>query len=367
LAASEARELVENRAADGMGAVEMRGSNRSGRRESTRGDRLAANERSRLIRWIFSAALGATLLASPATPLAQMGKMAETAQMEKPATLAQLNSPAYSQIVGNEYHYRIAPGDTLGHVAVNFGLEAGFLATVNEIADPRRLRVGTSLLVSTRRIVPARDGGPHTLVINLGDQTLYWFEGTTLSDYFPVAIGKEGWETPTGEYAVTGRRRDPVWHVPRSIQREMKAKGIEVKTEVPPGPDNPLGRYWISLSGANLGLHGTNRQRSLGKLASHGCLRLSDEAIEKLYKALPTGTPVFIVNEPIKLARTPDTGRVFLEVHPDPYPALGLPTRHYDIEQLTSAAGIPITAVNWDSVRRALPRAWGIAVDVSAE
>jgi L,D-transpeptidase ErfK/SrfK len=270
----------------------------------------------------------------------------------------------YTEVVGSETRYRIEAGDTLNRLAKKLGLPSDKLAAINAITDPRRLRVGSSLLVSTRRIPPLRQSDGPAVVINVAERRLYWFNGAELRDHYPVAVGKPGWATPTGSYHVTGRRMDPVWHVPISIQREMRSQGREVKKTVPPGPDNPLGRFWISLSASNLGLHGTNRNDSLGRLASHGCIRLPAAGIEKLYEELPVGTPVHITNEPIKFARTVE-GRVFLEVHPDPYATAGdarpLP------QDVAVAAGISLDEVDWESARRVMSRAWGIATEVTAE
>lgn len=54
-----------------------------------------------------------------------------------------------------------------------------------------------------------------------------------------------------------------------------------------------LGRYRLNLGDA-IGFHGTSDKESVGKAATHGCMRLHDEDIEWLYLNVPVGTPVFI-------------------------------------------------------------------------
>ncbi len=119
---------------------------------------------------------------------------------------------------------------------------------------------------------------------------------------FPVAVGMPGWETPVGRFAVIEMAADPVWKHP--------AKG----TIYPPGPTNPLGSRWIGFhrdcrdrSGFNgqeqltvkgcatAGFHGTNDRASVGRAASHGCVRLFDEHVKELYSLVRLGTPVTVL------------------------------------------------------------------------
>jgi L,D-transpeptidase ErfK/SrfK len=153
-------------------------------------------------------------------------------------------------------------------------------------------------------------------VIDAAVRTLYWFEHGALKAHYPSpSDGRIGRRRPatTGS---SGRREDPPWRVPASIQEEMRAHGQEVVRYVEPGPDNPLGKYWIQLSAPGYGLHGTNAPASVGKWASHGCMRLLPQHVERLYREARDGTPVEIIYEPVKLARDA-VGSVYLEVHVD--------------------------------------------------
>ncbi len=269
--------------------------------------------------------------------------------------------PMYQEVAGRQVVYTVTPGETLGHIARRFGMTTELAATVNHLADRNRLRLGQRLVLSNRHIVPAklRDG----LVINLGDLSLYRFRDGALVESLPVGVGRAAWQTPAGHYTISSRRRDPVWHVPPSIQKEMQEKGEPVNKKVPPGPDNPLGRYWLQLSAPGYGIHGTNAPWSVGKYTTHGCIRLRPEDIERLFHEIPNGTPVDIINEPIKLARL-DTGEILLEAH------AGLSERAErsaaafldQLEQSSIADLVDMTAA-----RRVVRDAWGIAVEVSKQ
>jgi L,D-transpeptidase ErfK/SrfK len=265
----------------------------------------------------------------------------------------------YDLIAGSEQDYVVAPGDSLWAITGRFTMNRALLQSWNELPNPDALRPGTHLRVSDRHIVPRR--GSDGIVIDIAVRTLYWFHQGALRARFPIGVGRTDWVTPPGHYRIVGRREDPVWHVPPSIQAEMRARGDEVVREVPPGPDNPLGKYWIQLSAAGYGLHGTNAPASIGKYASHGCMRLLPEHVELLYREAPNGTVVDIVYEPVKIARAAD-GRVHLEVHRD---VLGHRQRELpEILNLIGAAGLT-EAVDVTRVADAVAHAWGAPEDVS--
>ena len=267
--------------------------------------------------------------------------------------------PVYDMVVGDEHDYAVRPGDNVWSVTGQFTMNVHHFYRLNALDDPDHLKPGMILRVSDRHIVPRRGGDG--IFINLADRRLYWFEHNQLKASFPVGIGRIGWATPAGRYRIVARRKDPVWHVPPAIQDDMRASGQEVLTDVAPGPENPLGKYWIQLSANGIGLHGTNSPGSVGKYATHGCMRLRTEHIEELFRAAPNGTPVEIMWEPFKLARDAE-GAVLLEVHTDVYRR-----RQPDLVEVTAAvaaAGLQ-EEVDWDRVTDVITRAWGTPEDVS--
>jgi L,D-transpeptidase ErfK/SrfK len=86
---------------------------------------------------------------------------------------------------------------------------------------------------------------------------------------------------------------------------------------MPPGPNNPLGKYWLGLSLIGYGIHGTNSPWGIGRLVSHGCIRLYPEHIALLFEQVNLNTPVEIVYEPVKIGIQDQD--IFMEVHPDIY------------------------------------------------
>lgn len=124
------------------------------------------------------------------------------------------------------------------------------------------------------------------LEIRLSDRRVYVYEKGQVTASFPIAVGRSGWETPTGEFEVIDMRNNPVWEHPFT------------GAVVPPGPDNPLGSRWIGFwtDGTNfIGFHGTPDEASVGQAASHGCIRMYDRDVVVLFDMVELGTPVSVV------------------------------------------------------------------------
>ncbi|PPS45011.1 L,D-transpeptidase [Chroococcidiopsis sp. TS-821] len=128
---------------------------------------------------------------------------------------------------------------------------------------------------------------PLRLEIQLSSRKVTLYRGETPIKSYPVAVGRAGWETPTGNFRVGQMLKNPTWISP-------------LTDEVIPGghPDNPLGSYWIGFwsDGKNsIGFHGTPNPESVGTAASHGCIRMYNEDVEELFNQVSLGTPVTVV------------------------------------------------------------------------
>ena len=104
-----------------------------------------------------------------------------------------------------------------------------------------------------------------------------------------------------------------MWYVPASIRKEHAEAGNPLPSQVPAGPDNPLGKYVLLLGMPGYLIHGTNQPYGVGMRVSHGCVRLYPENIEPLFELVAIGTPVTIVNQPYLVAW--DQGELLLEAH----------------------------------------------------
>ena len=218
--------------------------------------------------------------------------------------------PDMGTIIGAEQRHEVCDNESLWEIARQFDVGINEISDANPGVDPIIPVVGSMVRIPTEWIVPevpVRKG----IVINIPEFRLYYFPpdnpGMVLT--FPVGVGDEGKETPAGAYTIIEKIADPVWNVPESIRRERP----ELPKVVPPGPDNPMGKYALRLSLRTILIHGTNRPWGIGTRASHGCIRLYPEDISRLFTLVSIGTKVTIVNQPIKVAVR--DGRIFIEVH----------------------------------------------------
>lgn len=203
----------------------------------------------------------------------------------------------------------VAEGENLLDLARRHDLGFVEVMAANRGTDPWVPARGATVVLPVAHLPPAGLASA-PLVVNLADMRLYWRGADgTLSSY-PVGIGRDGWGLEPGLTRVASKRERPVWVPPASIRAEKPW----LPASVPPGPDNPLGEYSLDLALGLIRIHGTNRPDGVGRRVSHGCIRLYPEDIAALFPQVPAGTPVAIVDQPIKLARL--EGELWLEIHP---------------------------------------------------
>jgi L,D-transpeptidase ErfK/SrfK len=256
-------------------------------------------------------------------------------------------------VIGRPVRYRVKGTETLYDIARAYGLG------INEITDkyphidlwiPPE---GIMLSLPTCWVLPQTQY--RGIVINLAELRLYYFRnnGSTVMT-FPVGVGAEDWETPLGTFQITAKAVNPTWSIPHSLRSKYDA------TAIPPGPDNPLGKYWLGLGDSGYGIHGTNVPWSVGHLMTHGCIRLYPEHIEILFPLVGIGTAVEIIYQPVKIGRFGE--KIFVEVHRDIYHTIE-DFRAYGIG-LLQKRGI-LDQVDIPAFQRALELREGMPVDVT--
>jgi L,D-transpeptidase ErfK/SrfK len=214
-------------------------------------------------------------------------------------------------VIGVSQAYVIQTGDTLLDIARNFNLGFSEIQLPYKDLDPWVPPDGLELAIPTFWILP--EGNSNGILINIPEMRLYFFfKKIAMVKTFPIGIGVTENTTPIGRFYVKEKRVSPTWHIPLSLQKKY-----EGRKSIAPGPENPLGSHWLGLSVRGYGIHGTNFSWAVGRLVTHGCIRLYPEDIIRLYPMVPIGTPVNIVYSPIKIGF--NQGRIFIEVHEDIY------------------------------------------------
>lgn len=250
--------------------------------------------------------------------------------------------------------------DTLLDIAVEHNLGYVEITAANPSIDPWLPPEGAFIVLPTMHILPEAER--RGIVINLAEMRLYWFAPGRPPVTMPIGIGTQGWESPTGKTTVMRKRTKPTWIPPTSI----RAENPELRAAVPPGPDNPLGSYALDLGWPAVVVHGTNLPYAIGRRSSHGCFRLFEWDIERLYREAQIGTPVTVVNQAIKTGWRDSA--LYLEIHPTPSQAdeieqtgrftpVPIPSLK---DQVIRAAGASATQIDWQSVERAAAQRSGI-------
>ncbi len=134
--------------------------------------------------------------------------------------------------------------------------------------------------------------GSRVVLVSLVDRKLAVIQDGVVIATFQVAVGTDVTPSPTGEFKVVNRVQNPTYYHPGNV--------------IPAGKNNPLGTRWLGLSEKGYGIHGTNAPKSIGRAASHGCIRLRNRDMEKLFTLVKVGDTVKIRGE-----RDEEVARIF--------------------------------------------------------
>jgi len=121
------------------------------------------------------------------------------------------------------------------------------------------------------------------IVVSIPDCKLVLFEGDRVVKVYNVAVGKPSTPTPTGEFQIINHIPNPTYYGSGAV--------------IAPGKDNPVGTRWMGLSVPGYGIHGTNVPSSIGKAASHGCIRMRQQDLEELFELVNVGVTVELRGE----------------------------------------------------------------------
>ena len=216
-------------------------------------------------------------------------------------------------IIGKPTMVESKAEETLLDIAYHHNFGHADISLANSDVDIWLPGEGEQIILPSQFILPSapRQG----IILNIPEMRLYYYPKDKKEVItHPIGIGREGWSTPYLATRIIEKKKAPNWYPPESIRQEHEEQGDPLPKIVKAGPDNPLGDYAMRLGIPSYLIHGTNRPHGVGMRVSHGCIRLYPKDIEELFKQVPIGTPVNIVNQPYKLGER--HGVIYLEVHP---------------------------------------------------
>jgi lipoprotein-anchoring transpeptidase ErfK/SrfK len=119
------------------------------------------------------------------------------------------------------------------------------------------------------------------LLVSIPDRKIAFLKDGRVVKVYQIAVGKQATPSPTGKFHIVSRVQRPTYYHAGKV--------------VGPGPRNPVGTRWMGLGYLGYGIHGTNVPGSIGKAASHGCIRMRNRDVEELFELVQVGDPVELV------------------------------------------------------------------------
>jgi L,D-transpeptidase ErfK/SrfK len=300
-------------------------------------------------------------LQRPRRPADLSGEAPLRAPLELPAD----GSPVIGSDTTILSHYQ----DTLFDIARRYGLGYEEIVRANPRVDIWLPGEGTRVLLPRRRILPP--GSREGIVVNLPEHRLYYFPKPAKNEppvvmTYPVSIGKDGDTTPLGQTQIIAKTEHPSWVPTQSIRNEHAASGDLLPRVIGPGPDNPIGDFKMRLGfgDGTYEIHGTNKPISVGMAATYGCIGMYPEDLAALYALISVGTPVRLINVPVKVAWS--AGTLLVEAHP----AIGtqgqssVPTYDQLADVLRKTVQGTRVSIVWERARAVFERADGVIATV---
>lgn len=170
----------------------------------------------------------------------------------------------------------------INRTALTLSILAGLLAAGRASAADETARAASPAIAQRR------------VVVSIPDRKLAVIEDGEIVTIFQVAVGKPATPSPVGTFTIVNRVANPTYYKTGKV--------------VGPGAANPVGTRWIGLSEKGYGIHGTDNPRSIGFAKSHGCIRLRNQDVERLFERVRTGDVVELHAE-----RTAEITRLFGE------------------------------------------------------
>lgn len=317
-------------------------------------------------KWMWGTVIGFVVCLPAASAAWQDSDFFHRRVVAHPFVLPQGSGDLRAQtVIGAPRDYIFQEKDTILDIARYFDLGYNELYEAYPEIDPWLPPRGETVKVPTFWVLPS--SGYEGVVVNIPEMRLYYFSSRIRGSSqrtvitFPVGLGREDWPTPKAKFQVRGKTENPTWVIPESIKRERIQDEGWTENFIPGGrPDNPLGTHRIELTLPLYTIHGTNNPWAVGRLVTHGCIRLYPEDIKQFFPLVRPGTVGEFVYEPVKVGVR--NGKVYVEVHKDIYNLT--PGLHYEAQRALREAGLD-PFVDSVLLAVALEEKSGVPVDVT--
>ena len=216
------------------------------------------------------------------------------------------------RLFGSNKIYFSDTNQTLYEVGYKTDMGYDELREANPLIDPFDIRKDMALILPRKRLIPAIRVKVGEIYINLVEKRLYYVYKDINKSYiitFPIGVGTDDKKSPVGTFKISEKRKNPAWYVPENIRKENP----QLPDVVPPGENNPLGTRAMRLGSSSYLIHGTNKSFGVGLKVSHGCIRLFNRDVERLFNLVNKGTTVKIYEKYIKASYI--NNKKYIEIH----------------------------------------------------
>lgn len=176
------------------------------------------------------------------------------------------------EIPGKTVVHEVVQGDSLAKIAKKYNTTVEMIQRSNNLSSDV-IRLGQKLRIWT---------GSFNIFVDKSQNILILKDGEDVVKVYSVSTGSNN-STPVGTFKITNKLENPVWF----------NKGIVVPPE---SPANVLGTRWLGFDLPGYGIHGTTEPETIGQQVTAGCVRMVNEQVEELYRIVPVGTQVVVVD-----------------------------------------------------------------------
>lgn len=191
----------------------------------------------------------------------------------------------------------------LEFVAERFHSAESFIQKLNPGKNWEQLPVGEVLKVpnvkpfefekiTESKIPPNPAFAARKVFVDTKERLLEVFENDQLVCVFPITPGSTALPAPVGTWKIVGIVTMPWFR----YDEGMLNHGVRTEEffNLPPGPNNLVGVLWTGLNKTGIGIHGTNNPETIGRAASHGCIRLANWDAARFKDVVSEGNTVII-------------------------------------------------------------------------
>lgn len=217
-------------------------------------------------------------------------------------------------IIGALKVEKLTKEQTLIEIANKYNIGLYEMIEANPNLDSKGLiPKNVDVLIPSMFILPNCDRSG--IVINLAEMRLFYFDKLNNKVYtYPVGIGRTNWETPIWRRKIVKKEKDPYWRPSENMKKATKEEfGEDLPNEIPPGKNNPLGRFSLRMGWTEYLIHDGDLWGGIGMRSTGGCIRMNSSDIEELYGMVDVGIIVEIIHQPIKVGTSGNN--IFIESH----------------------------------------------------